>query len=119
MEQPKFSGENIKSEVDLRFQGVIKDLESCFGIKKLSNIELFHLRKIVEDVLLRVQKNNIKRNIETDMANINKDKEIMDRFLSEMYGIDVVHMNENANNDADEDGFNEYIRRTRERAHLI
>ena len=47
------------------------------------------------------------------------DREIVTRFFVEAYGLDVDYVNKHTHTDEDEEAFKEYIRRTRDRAHLI
>ena len=94
----------MKESVDL--------LKNAFGIDHLSNNELFIIKKITEDVLNRAVR---------EMS-----REICTRFLLEAYGIDPNYINylkriakNKEDKEKDKEGFLEYIRRTRERAHLI
>lgn len=106
------------NNAELRYwmKEAIEMLEDCFGIDNLSTNELFIIKKITEDVVKRVERNNTK---DTDLALINSRQEICARFLQEAYGIDFYHMKVNTKSEHDIEGFREYIRRTRERAHLI
>ncbi len=101
--------------MNYRFKEAIEVLKDSFGVENLSNIELFHLRKITEDVLKRAKRDNSI----SDLAIINPMEEIPVRFLQELYGVDYFHIKTNIESEKDIEGFNEYIRRIRERAHLI
>ena len=119
MNSPELSQENKENpetDVNREFKNAAETLKDVFDVKNLSTIELTHLRRITKDVVeLAVLSNQPG----SDLGRIQPDKEITIRFLQELYGIDYYHLNQNAKTDEDIEGFNEYIRRTRERAHLI
>lgn len=104
-----------KRDVNFYLKECVEVLKGAFGVENLSNNELFILRKITEDVVNRIEKG---ANEGSDLAIINPFEEIPTRFLLEAYGIDVYHMQKNTETEEDREGFIEYIRRTRERAHL-
>lgn len=118
MEGPIMPQKNSEEEVNLYLKEAIDRLKVCFGVENLSNNELFILRKITKDFLERFSRETGEK---TDLALIDLDPqvEISSRFLLEAYGIDPFIMNEQTENDDDVEGFNEYVRRIRERAHLI
>lgn len=115
MEKVDFPKENSKYDFELQLKEAVETLEIVFGIKNLSNIELFHLRKITKDVLQRAAKDNP----DSNLAIIEPKREISQRFLLELYGIDYYYIEKHTETDKDREEFLEYIRRTRERAHLI
>ena len=119
MEKPNLTEdkerESSKWDENFWFNEAVEMLKIAFGVENLSNIELSHLRRITKDTLNRVKKDNSS----SDLAIINPREEIPVRFLQELYGIEYFHMKENIKNEKDEEGFLEYIKRTRERSHLI
>lgn len=115
MENPDFSEKNLLYDVNYQIKEATETLRIAFGVENLSNIELFHLRKITEDVLQRAERDNPR----SDFAIINPQEEISQRFLSELYGVDYDHLHRNAKTEEDREGFVEYIGRLRDQAHLI
>ena len=115
MEKPDFSQERPSLDLEKQFKDAAETLRVVFGVENLSIIELSHLRRITKDVVPRAERDNPT----SDLAIINPQEEIAVRFLSELYGIDYYHLKVNTHNEEDLEGFLEYIRRTRERAHLI
>ena len=107
--------ENPEYDFELQMKEAMETLEIVFGIKNLSNIELFHLRKITKDVLKRASEDNPG----SDLGIIEPKREISQRFLLELYGIDYYYIEKHTETDKDREESLEYIRRTRERAHLI
>ena len=114
MENSEFKIEDRKS-VDWNFKEAIGILRVGFGVENLSNIELFHLRKITEDVMKGIENGQSG----DDLGIIDPMREIPVRFLQELYGIDYYSMNLNFKTEKDYEGFVEYIRRLRDKAHLI
>lgn len=91
-------------------------LKIIFKMENFSNNELFIIKRITQDVLRRF--NTIDKDIKSDDG-YPIDKEIMTRFLTEAYGIDVDYIDKNTETEEDREAFIEFIRRTREKAHLI
>ncbi len=116
MERPNNPEQIPLSEINKEYEESIETLKIVFGIENLSVIEKSHLRRITEDVLTRIKMDNTPH---SDLAIINSQEEIGIRFLQELYGIDMYLMKKQTDSEEDREGFKEYIRRTRERAHLI
>jgi hypothetical protein len=91
----------------------VEILRCVFDIRNLSNNELFIIRKITERVL---PLHRDSQGIEWQFC---LDREIATLFLIEAYGIDPWHITKYEDSDEDREGFFEYIRRVRDRAHLI
>lgn len=115
MEKQEFSKERDPYNVSERMQEAIENLKITYKIDNLSNIELFHLKKITEDVIERAQRDND----QSDLAKIDPQQEIPVRFLQELYGITLGLIEENFEHEKDEEAFLEFIRRKRDQAHLI
>lgn len=113
MEQPPL--ENSERGLNFWIQDSTKMLEVVFGVENLSTIERFHLRKIAEDVVKMAERDNPRSNL----AIINPREEICTRFLQELYGIDMYLLKQSPCSEKDVEGFQEYIRRLRDQAHLI
>jgi len=90
-------------------------LKDVFEIENLSINERFILKKIAEDVISRYEQDAAAGARQP----LGISREIATRFLLEAYGIDDVYINKYDNTDEDDEGFMEYIRRMREKAHLI
>ncbi len=117
MEKPDFSKEVFdKYNESHQFSEAVDNLKIIFGIENLSNIELFHLRKITQDVLKMAKENNAHVK---SLGLIDPQREIPHRFLLDLYGIDPFYLDKYSNSEEDHEGFMEYIRRVRDRAHLI
>ena len=115
MEKPDFSVENSTYDAEKRFQEAVQILDVVFSIKNLSNIELSHLRRITNEVVKQAERDNPS----SDLAIVNPPEEITQRFLLELYGVDYHYIQEHSKTEEDVNGFIEYIRKVRERAHLI
>lgn len=85
----------------------IKEASDClqiaFGVDNLSNIELFHLKKITEDTLARYDKEKSGPDSESKPSNLGR--EIATRFLMEAYGIDPDYIEAHTKTEEDEEGF--------------
>jgi len=108
--------ENTPENLQYWMKEIPEFIKICFKIENLSNNELFIIKKITQDVLFRM--NTIDKGLQSD-DKYSLDREVTTRFLIEAYGIDVGYMNKWTENDQDMEQFFEYIRRTREKAHLI
>jgi len=98
-------------KVNFWMREAVSLLETAWEIDHLSNNELFIIKKITEDVIHREIRNS------DSWFQINR--EIATRFLIEAYGLDPYIIKTQTKTDEEMEGFLEYIRRTRERAHLI
>ncbi|OHA16965.1 MAG: hypothetical protein A3H57_03410 [Candidatus Taylorbacteria bacterium RIFCSPLOWO2_02_FULL_43_11] len=107
--------ENLIWDENHRLGEAVDTLKISFGIDNLSNIEMVYLKRITKDVLDRAKKDNPG----SDFAIINPAEEIPTLFLRELYGIEPNYIIKHTKTDADGQAFLEYIRRTREKAHLI
>ena len=107
------SFQSNNENVQLWMKETIDLLRSSFHIENLSNNELFIIKKITEDVLDRFDPK-----LKTDDQYV-IDKEIATRFLTEAYGLYTYWIEKQTETKEDMEGFREYIRRIRERSHLI
>ncbi len=116
MENPNLL-QNINEQLPEKIKEVAESLKDNFGINQLSINELFIIKKITKEELERSKK--IYEEIEKELGDRpNLIKEISVRFLLEAYGIDYAHIKGHRGKENHEQ-FLEYIRKTREKAHLI
>ena len=77
-----------KEEINRYFEIIKSDIMADFEIKNLSNLELFSLRKIVEDTLLKYREQKEKREKgQSAESDFGLEQEIIARFIYENYGV--------------------------------
>ncbi|MDD4901254.1 MAG: hypothetical protein PHS62_04070 [Patescibacteria group bacterium] len=123
MEQGIESVQNNQEQVNQSFEKAKKSLKLIYGIDKLSINEQFILRKAVEDVLRRYErevKPILERNDENNDSDgmFNDGIEIRHRFFLDAYGIYLSDFPRDENHRITED-FKQYLQNLREKSHLI